>query len=824
MSVRIKAGVNDLSITHPELAMEWHPNKNLPTKIQEVGKGSKLRAWWICDKGHEWQVAVQKRAAGSKCPYCLNQRTWRGFNDLATTHPELAGQWHPSRNGNLASHEVIAGTNKKLWWQCHKGHEWEASGSDRVLGKGCPYCSGQRLLAGYNDLATTNPRIASEWHPTKNGKLGPHEINGGTHKSYWWQCESGHEWKARCVNRTTRDGGCPICSGQTLLPGFNDLATTHPDLAKEWHPTKNEGLSPKDVNAGTRKKFWWQCAKGHEWQAQCVNRKLREDGCPTCANKIVLAGFNDLPTTSPELTQQWHPTKNGDLRPELFHAGSKTKIWWRCDYGHEWEVAIQHRHGATVGCPICSNKKLLTGFNDLATTNPELAAQWHPTKNDGRSPKDVLAGTAKKIWWQDEFGHEWEATGANRLRGTGCPVCVGQKTQAGFNDLATTNPEFVQEWHPTKNGDLTPTNVTRASEKRVWWQCEFGHEWQSRISTRRSDKACPVCANRVTLVGFNDLPTTHPALAAQWHPTRNRDITPQDVSAGSDRKVWWQDDYGHEWESTISNRRSGRGCPICSGKKVQRGFNDLATTNPELLAQWHPTKNGKLELADLTPGSGKKVWWIDEFGHEWEAVAGTRALGIGCPVCANQALLAGYNDLATTHPELSAKWHPTRNGKLTPAEVIAGTAKKVWWLDSEGHEWKASIANQVAGQGCPRCAKRGYDPTTPGVFYFIENLTFQARKVGIANTDSVRLENFIGEDWRIVRTYTIQEGGLVRDLETEILRWIRKDLDLPPYLGPEEMGRYGGWSETFSSEGPSNRTIVSKIEEVIEKLGASITD
>jgi hypothetical protein len=464
------------------------------------------------------------------------------------------------------------------------------------------------------------------------------------------------------------------------------------------------------------------------------------------------------------------------------------------------------------------NKQLLAGVNDLATTNPELAAEWHPTKNGGLTPSEVFAKTGNKLWWRDRFGHEWQATGANRSSGTGCPVCAGHQLHAGFNDLATTHPKLAVQWHPEKNGDLAPSAVSKSSKKRVWWQCGLGHEWQARISSQTSEKACPICANREILAGVNDLATTNPELAAEWHPTKNGGLTPEDVSAGSDKRVWWQDQLGHVWESTVSNRKAGRACPICSGKKILRGFNDLASTHPELAAQWHPTKNHDLTLADLTTGSGKKAWWIDEFGHEWEAVAGTRALGVGCPVCANQELLLGYNDLATTHPELAAKWHPTRNGDLAPTEVVAGTGTKVWWLDREGHEWKASVANQVAGQGCPRCANRGYDSTKPGVFYFIEHLSYRARKVGIANANSSRLEDFASEDWQVVKTYEIQKGELVQELETEILRWIRKELRLPPFLGPEEMGKYGGWSETFSSEGPSNSEIVSKIDKELQKL------
>lgn len=94
-----------------------------------------------------------------------------GQNDLATVNPDLASEWHPTKNGNLSPTQITAGTSKKVWWMCSEGHEWEAAVSSRCGGIGCPYCSGKRAIAGISDLATVNPKLAAEWHPTKNGDL-----------------------------------------------------------------------------------------------------------------------------------------------------------------------------------------------------------------------------------------------------------------------------------------------------------------------------------------------------------------------------------------------------------------------------------------------------------------------------------------------------------------------------------------------------------------------------------------------------------------------------------------------------------------------------
>ncbi|MCK9577663.1 MAG: zinc-ribbon domain-containing protein [Clostridia bacterium] len=104
--------------------------------------------------------------------------------------------------------------------------------------------------------------------------------------------------------------------------------------------------------------------------------------------------------------------------------------------------------------------KLIKGVNDLATLRPDLALQWHPIKNGTLTPQSVTCGLNVKAWWICSLGHEWEARIADRSKGCGCPICAGQKVLIGYNDLATTNPELAKQWHPIKNGDLKPTNVT----------------------------------------------------------------------------------------------------------------------------------------------------------------------------------------------------------------------------------------------------------------------------------------------------------------------------------------------------------------------------
>lgn len=272
--------------------------------------------------------------------------------------------------------------------------------------------------------------------------------------------------------------------------------------------------------------------------------------------------------------------------------------------------------------------------------------------------------------------------------------------------------ELIQQWDTEKNEGFSPHDVSYGSRKKAWWRCAKGHEWEIMIKERTYGKGCPVCANRVVIPGINDLATTHPQLAAEWHPTKNGITSPKTISYGTKKKVWWICDKGHEWEATILSRSYGAGCPVCSGKAVIPGENDMASMYPKIASEWHPSKNGNLRPDAVTPYSNRKVWWLCDKGHEYQAIISHRTgIGGGCPYCANRKVLMGFNDLATVHPKIAAQWHPTLNGSLGPGMVISGSAKKVWWQCDEGHVWKAVVYSRTGPDkcGCPVCAGKVND-------------------------------------------------------------------------------------------------------------------
>lgn len=202
----------------------------------------------------------------------------------------------------------------------------------------------------------------------------------------------------------------------------------------------------------------------------------------------------------------------------------------------------------------------------LSDCDPELVAQWHPTKNGLLTPFDVTAGSGRKVWWKCPKGddHEWPAIVANRVKGIGCPICSNQRV-ARSNSLGTVRPDLASQWHPDKNGDLTPFHVLPSSNRQIWWLGVCGHEWDAKLNNRYNGRGCPICANH-KIIRENSLGTVNPTLAEQWHPTENLPLTPFEVAPAGDNRVWWKCPKGddHEWEATVNHRASGTGCPFCN--------------------------------------------------------------------------------------------------------------------------------------------------------------------------------------------------------------------------------------------------------------------
>lgn len=801
---------NNLQAKCPDIAKQWHPTKNGDLTPDQVHWQSHTKVWWLYPYDDpvtgkhfdfEWQAVVSDRTRPDRqtgCPYLVSRSpsVWVGFNDLATTRPDLAAQWHPTLNGDLTPRDVTSGSSRKVYWFYpyddpetgkHFDFVWKTSISNRAgskdnAGTGCPYLSGEAVWPGFNDLMTKYPDVAALWDTDKNDGIEPTQIVSTSSKLYWWYLpyddpETGKHfdfvWQGSPLNMISVKSGspCSFLRNRKVWTGFNDIQTKYPDIAKQWHPTKNGDLKPSDVTYTSTHKYWWLMpyddpATGKhfdfEWEATAYQRCVQKYGCPYIGGTRVWAGYNDLASNRPDLAKQWHPTKNGTLKPSQINWNSHKKAWWFMPYDDpktgkhidfEWQARIQDRSRGLSNCPYLSGQQVMPGFNDLGSNYPDLAKEWHPTKNGKVTPYQVGPCSSLKYWWYlpyddpatgKHFDFEWQATpGSRTVQKAGCPYLTGAAVWPGFNDLESKRPDIAKMWDYHANGSLTPSQVTTCSNLEVWWRYpyhdpktgkDFVFKWKSQIISMTNSDAeipCPYINGAAVWTGFNDLQTLFPEIAKEWHPTKNGHLQPSQVLAFSMKNVWWlmpYDDprtgkhFDFEWDMTINARtNNGNGCPYLNGARVWKGFNDLATLYPEIASQWHPTKNGDITPDQVTYGGREKYWWYypyddpvtkKHFDFEWQASCDSRTtVGPSCPFISNSFVWKGFNDLETRFPELAKQWHPTKNGTLTPDNVLYGSNQIVWWLmpydDPEtgkhfDFEWAQSInARALFGYGCP---------------------------------------------------------------------------------------------------------------------------
>lgn len=565
-------------------------------------------------------------------------------DSLQSEYPELAKQWHPTKNSSLTSDLVTPHSGQKVWWLCPSGHEWKAVINSRTRGCGCPHCAGQRPTADRN-LATKYPELVKEWDWKKNGDTKPEDCSPRSKSKVWWRCKNGHSWQATIQNstRNPKKSACPYCINRKL-GSDNSLAQVRPDIAKQWHPQKNAPIKPNDVVAGGYKKVWWVCKHGHEWQATIGSRVISGTGCPKCClqtSRIEIAIYTELVALFSDVVWRekisgyecdiylrdnkigieidgvyWHSrrpqqelAKSAAFKVAGIHLfrlrEAGLPLLSECDISYknsEPEFLIvsrlvssllQHalltkeqyaRLSDYLKGPGLINEKLYRTLvanlpapppgQSLADKHPDIAKQWAYDLNAPLSPEHFRPQAIKKVWWRCERGHAWKTTPNMRVgQGTGCPACPrpGYRAVTDGRSLAMLNPDLAKEWHTEKNGVLRPEDIRPQSNKKIWWLCSKGHEWQVPVSSRASGSGCPYCSGRYA-TKTNNLVSKYPELVNEWDREKNKGLDPSEVTPYSNRKVWWRCGNGHSWQATLYNRAKNKsGCPICARENARKG-------------------------------------------------------------------------------------------------------------------------------------------------------------------------------------------------------------------------------------------------------------
>ncbi|MDA8550826.1 zinc-ribbon domain-containing protein [Candidatus Poseidoniales archaeon] len=497
---------------YPELVEEFHLVKNEPFTPDNLPSGTGRKLHWICRTcSHEWRAVGAARANGGGCGVCIRGNFHSdGRNSMRNTHPHLAEEFHPTKNGKMTPDNIIAGVHKKLHWICNTcSNEWVSTGANRRHGgNGCSSCNLGRLHSdGRNSMRNTHPHLAEEFHPTKNADLTPDNLVAGTARKLHWICRTcSHEWENFGYGRAGGEG-CAFCNAFALhSDGRNSMANTHPELVIELHPIKNGDFDPNKVVAGTHNRLHWMCRTcSNEWVSSGNERTHQGSGCSSCnLGRLHSDGRNSMRNTHPHLAEEFHPTKNGDLTPDNLVAGTNKSLHWICSTcSHEWETTGNSRGFGGSGCGVCNTNYLHEdGRNSMRNTHPQLADEFHPTKNGDLTPDNLVAGTNLILHWIcSTCSHEWAVGGNNRSTSnnpSGCGVCNGGALHSdGRNSMRNTHPHLAEEFHPTKNGAYTPDNLKASTHRRVFWICsKCSHEWKTAGSNRTTgETGCPLCCD-----------------------------------------------------------------------------------------------------------------------------------------------------------------------------------------------------------------------------------------------------------------------------------------------------------------------------------------
>lgn len=495
-----------LTETHPELVKEWHYKKNAPIKPNQVSYGMEKKVWWKCKKkGHEWQARLNHRSSrGQGCPYCAGKKIGKD-NNLQILYPKLVKEWHPIKNKTFLPNQISPGSDKKYWWKCLKGHEWQTSPNNRTNPSNlnsCPFCTKQtsrpearifaELVSLFTDTFRRKKVINSELDIfISNYKIGIEYDGYYYHKNKETKDKEKNTKLAKHNIKIVRIRQHPLKKIST-----SDIIDKDRTFKKTTINKILQSIS-SHLQAKDKKKAKIYLNKKN-FQADDVYQKI--------LSEINSSGYgNSFLKRFPKVVKEWHPKKNHPLLPKHFSASSSEKIWWQCKKKHEWKASIDNRtkidkrkvKQTGTGCPFCSNQKIGKD-NNLGVLKPLISKEWHPNKNKKLTPHDFATASNKVVWWMcKKKGHEWQAQINSRSgRGTGCPYCAGQKTDKD-NNLASLKPLLAKEWHTTKNTPLTIYDVTPNSKFKVWWQCKKKHEWQSFIQNRtRGFGKCPICRKK----------------------------------------------------------------------------------------------------------------------------------------------------------------------------------------------------------------------------------------------------------------------------------------------------------------------------------------
>ena len=562
---------------------------------------------------------------------------------LFSKYPHLKNEWDFKKNKEINHNEISHGSSKKVWWLCKKKHSWKAEVKNRGRNKtNCPFCTNKKAGED-NNLKILFPKIAKEWHPTKNGNLRPNNFVVGSSKKIWWKCKKGadHIWRREIVARTGGEG-CPYCSGHKV-DQKNNIKVKYPKLIQLWNKDKNKGIYPENYSKGSHKLVWWNCdfKKKHIYKMSIKEKINQGYKCPYCRN-LRVGSDNNFAFKRPDLVKEWDLKKNKGIKPNNVVATSNKKFWWKCrkNPNHSWYTSVLTRFNGH-GCPYCSNQSSTPEMRILSELNyffPDVISKYKINKVEADIfiPNFNLA-----IEYDGSYFHKdknkmdrkkndfFRSKNIELIRVRHKPL-----EKISKNDIIVKNEQLNKN---DLNKILKTLNqFLKIDEKSLTKYLKLKNFVNERLFKR-------YISYFPSPLPQNSLISKFPDIHLDWDFKKNYPLEPKNFSPGSETIVWWKcRKYNdHVWQSPIYSRLYGRRgkkiiCPICSNRLVTKE-NNFKYLFPKIALEWNYLKNKNIKPENFVPGSAQKVWWkCIDYGHEWQTSIVKRCMNnTKCPKCYN---------------------------------------------------------------------------------------------------------------------------------------------------------------------------------------------
>ena len=577
-------------------------------------------------------------------------------------------------------------------------------------------------------IILTHPNIMADWDHEKNNECDPANHTKTSKTVVWWKCRNGHSYQVSIHSRI-RSGGCKLCTTskksenarRARLTTNSSLISVRPDLLNEWDYVKNQ-ISPSEITYGSKYNVWWTCKDGHSWNASPASR-VRGRNCPQCSKnshgdrvrkfRLKKAGIS-LKEAYPSLMKEWDFDLN-EMNPENMTPKSGYKARWICKFGHKWKASVVNRTHAQSNCPFCTSqtskleiflyceflslfekvtwRKKLNGLEcDILVEDIDVGVEidggyWHRNKIE----KDISKSLKFKDMGIDLY----------RVRDESLPFIEGNVVTFGkmdeYIDVMIKLLKIVSLNHHINLNDYIQSR-TQKSES----------EYRKILAYLPAPPA------------ESSLLFEFPSIAKEWNFVKNNPLKPEMFSSGSEHRVHWICNEGHEWITSIKNRtRNNSICPNCSkvgwGEKIrvirlEKSGKTVQNTGTELLDEWDYEKNS-IQPSEVAPNSKVEIWWKCKLGHSYLRSVSSKKRGDGCPECSplkrsNSARLLRLNktgSLKDKFPEIAQEWDLEKN-TLSLDEVPCGSKYDAWWICRNGHSYNKKVSARTRlFQSCPTC-------------------------------------------------------------------------------------------------------------------------